>query len=190
WQVRKFEEMGQRAIIFFDEPFLTGFGSAFTTLDRGEVIRVLSETFAAVRQHVEVKIGVHCCGNTDWSMLVETGLDIVNLDSHGFGQSLLLYPEALSDLYARGGLVAWGAIPTLNYTGEETAAGLWTMLKEHLSRLADSGPKQEVVARNSVLTPACSVITPACGMASCSAPAAGHIHRLCAEVAELAKAWN
>jgi hypothetical protein len=196
WQVRKFAGLGLESIVFFDEPILSGFGSAFSALQRDQVIRVLSDMFEAVRAQVEVLIGVHCCGNTAWSMLVETGLDIINIDSHGYGQSLLLYPKALADLYARGGLVAWGAIPTLNYTGDETAAGLWDGLREILDGVAGQGVDQTQVSDQALITPACSLIaahsliTPACGMATRTGPAAEHIHRLLVEVADLARQWS
>ncbi len=196
WQVKKFEDLGQKSIVFFDEPILSGFGSAFSTLDRGQVTQVLSDMFDAVRGQVDVEIGVHCCGNTDWSMLVETGLDIVNVDSHGYGQSLLLYPQALSKLYARGGLVAWGAIPTLNYTGEETSAGLWDRLHEILDGVAGQGVDQSKVSDQALITPACSLIaaqsliTPACGMATRAQAAAERIHQLLSQVADLARQWS
>ena len=53
-------------IIFFDEPSLSSFGLAFSGLNREEVILSLNECFDAVKG---LK-GVHCCGNTDWSVLL------------------------------------------------------------------------------------------------------------------------
>ena len=52
WQVNKLKETGKIPIIFFDEPYLTGFGSAFSAIERNEVIRVLSEVFGYLRERV------------------------------------------------------------------------------------------------------------------------------------------
>ena len=52
------------------------------------------EVFDAI--HAEGAIaGVHCCGNTDWSLLMATSVDVLNLDAYNFLDSLALYPAAL-----------------------------------------------------------------------------------------------
>jgi len=53
WQAAKFRELGKEAVVFFDEPILTGFGSAFFPVSREEVVAMLTDTLEAVllRQH-------------------------------------------------------------------------------------------------------------------------------------------
>ena len=70
WMEKRFNELfpGLKTILFFDEPSLSSFGSAFSSLNREEVILSLNECFNAVKG---LK-GVHCCGNTDWSVLLST----------------------------------------------------------------------------------------------------------------------
>lgn len=182
WQTNAFAAHGKKTIVFFDEAYLSGFGSAFTPIAREDVVRVLSEAFALVRSQADTLIGIHCCGNTDWAMLIETGADIINLDSHGFGQSFLLYPEAVTEFYDRGGVVAWGAVPTLTYTGRETAPELWSILADQLSGLVKLGLPADRIARQALLTPAC-------GTTTLSPEAARHIHQLTPQVAEMARDW-
>lgn len=179
-QARQLAELGRPVMIFFDEPFLSGYGSAFTPLGRDKVVGLLSASLEEARSRAELVTGIHCCGNTEWSLLVEAGADVLNLDSHGFGKHLLLYPEALAQLYDRGGAVAWGAVPTVDYNGRETAEELWTGLRGLLEALAARGFDRDVLGRQ-------SLVTPACGMGGLPLASALAILDLTAEVSRLAR---
>ena len=65
WQVRKLERSGKRPIIFLDEPYLSGFGSAFSPIQRHEVVDMLRIVINYLRNNADVLTGIHCCGNTD-----------------------------------------------------------------------------------------------------------------------------
>ncbi|MBI5523756.1 MAG: hypothetical protein HY910_14100 [Desulfarculus sp.] len=156
-QVRQLAPLGRPVLLFFDEPFLSGYGSAFSPVSREKVVELLGLAAQETRARVDAVLGVHCCGNTDWGMLVDAGLDVLNLDSAGFGEHLLLYPQALRDLYARGGAVAWGAVPTVKFTGQETAPGLWAGLRGLLDKLVASGFDPATLARQALITPACGL---------------------------------
>lgn len=181
-QARQMAPLGRPLMIFFDEPFLSGYGSAFSPIGRDKVIELLGLAAQETRARVpEAVLGVHCCGNTDWGMLVEAGLDVLNLDSVGFGEHLLLYPEALRKLYARGGAVAWGAVPTVEFQGSETPRQLWDQLRGLLDRLAAQGFDPATLARQ-------ALVTPACGLGSLSPDKALAILDLTGQVSELARA--
>lgn len=180
-QARQLAPLSRPLMIFFDEPFLSGYGSAFSPIGRDKVVELLGLAAQETRQRVPAVLGVHCCGNTDWGMLVEAGLDVLNLDSAGFGEHLLLYPQALKQLYARGGAVAWGAVPTLEYQGTETAQELWQGLRGLLDKLVAQGFDPATLARQ-------ALITPACGLGSLSRDKALAILDLTRQVSELARA--
>lgn len=180
-QIRQLAPLGRPVLLFFDEPFLSGYGSAFAPVGRHKVIELLGLAAQETRARVDAVLGVHCCGNTDWGMLVEAGLDVLNLDSAGFGEHLLLYPRALKELYARGGAVAWGAVPTIGYTGQETAQGLWDGLRGLLDRLVTQGFDPATLARQ-------ALVTPACGLGSLEHAKALAILDLTRQVADLARA--
>jgi len=172
--------LGRRVMIFLDEPALSGFGSAFTPVSRETVLGLLGACLEEARARAEMILGVHCCGNTDWSLLVESGAEVINLDSASYGQHLLLYPEAVEALLARGGAVAWGAVPTLEYKGNETAKGLWAGLHVLLAGLEEKGLSRERLASQ-------ALVTPACGMGGLTVEQARAILALTAGVSELAR---
>ncbi len=158
WQAEKFRELGKAPIVFLDEPFLTGFGSAYLPISRDEVTEILTQTLEEARGAAAgpVTLGIHCCGNTDWSLLLNAPIDILSFDSYGYFESLRLYGQALSHYLARGGWLAWGLVPTNEDFQHETPDGLWQRFQAQATRLAEDvhwGLK-EILAQ-SLLTPAC-----------------------------------
>jgi len=159
WQVRELNKTGKRVILFLDEPYLSGFGSAFTPIQRHEVIELLKEVIDYVRGNSEALIGIHCCGNTDWPMILEAGPDIINFDAYGYMDTFLLYPEELTRFLSEGGAIAWGIVPTADFTGEESVEILLSRLNEGLNRFQEWGLDMENLARSSLITPACGMGT-------------------------------
>jgi methionine synthase II (cobalamin-independent) len=159
WQVRKLEKSGGKTIIFIDEPSLSGFGSAFSPVERHVVIDNLRTLIHYLREYSETLIGIHCCGNTDWSMIIEAGPDIINFDAFGYMDYFLLYPDDIMQFLKGGGTVAWGIVPTSNFTGRESAEDLFAKLNEGLQRVYDWGIEPQLLAQRSILTPSCGMGT-------------------------------
>ncbi len=157
WQAEQFRQAGRDAVIFFDEPILTGFGSAFLPVSREEVTTILTETMEAAKEAAPMVVGVHCCGNTDWGLLLSTPLDILSFDSYGFFDHLLLYDQALAAFFQRGGYLAWGLVPTGEELAQETGDSLWERFVSQVERLADLGLGWREVLSHSLLTPACGL---------------------------------
>jgi len=166
WQVKKLAGTGRRPILFLDEPALSGFGSAFSSLEREEVIRIIRMVIDYLKEHAEILIGIHCCGNTDWGMLLETGTDIINFDAFSFLDYFLLYPEEITAFIHRGGIIAWGVVPTLEFTGNETVTELLSILQKGFETLTSWGLSAEDIAN-------CSILTPSCGMGTMTPETAG-----------------
>jgi hypothetical protein len=158
WQVRKLESTGKKVILFLDEPYLSGFGSAFSPVQRQEVVDNLKEVVNYIHSHSDALVGIHCCGNTDWSMIIESGPDIVNFDAFAFMEYFLLYPDDISRFIGdNGGTIAWGIVPTSDLTEAETVENLFSKLQTGINRLYEWGLDPELVAGNSILTPACGM---------------------------------
>jgi hypothetical protein len=159
WQAGELTRSGQHPIIFLDEPYLSGFGSAFSPIERYEVIDMLKEVIDFLRVRSDVLIGIHCCGNTDWSMIIEADPDIINFDAFAYMDYFMLYPDAISRFIKRGGSIAWGIVPTSDFKGTETVEELRLKLEQGLARLKEIGLDPDLIARRSLITPACGMGT-------------------------------
>jgi len=157
WLVKTMSVKGKRTLLFIDEPYLSGYGSAFTPIQRQEVISYIGEVIDYVRSRSNAILGIHCCGNTDWSMIIETGVDIVSFDAFDYLDYFLLYKNEIIRLLRNGGAVAWGVVPTVHFTGKETVGYLKARLEEGLHRFYEWGLDRDMVAERSLVTPACGV---------------------------------
>lgn len=159
FQSKQFARLGARTILFLDEPSLTGYGSAFTPLTEEEVTRILGETIALIREQTEALIGLHCCGNTDWSLLLALDLDIINLDAYGFGPPFLLYAKDIGRFLNRDRAIAWGIVPTAGATGREEATELLDRLAGYFDVLIAEGVDPGRLHTQALLTPSCGMGT-------------------------------
>ena len=165
WQEAELRKRAKNTIIFLDEPYLTSLGSAFITLTSAQVVSLLSEVLAGISG---LK-GVHCCGSTDWPLLLGLPMDIISFDAYNYLDSFLCYPAAIDTFLERGGAIAWGIVPN----DEEV------LKKESLAQLND----RFCEAVNALTRPQFnfrdlvrrSLITPACGLASLSPESAEYV---------------
>lgn len=173
WQERKLRRLCPAVITFVDEPYMSAFGSAFVAVSREQVITLLEEVFSGIQG---LK-GVHCCGNTDWSILLETSVNILNLDAYHYAESLSLYPDAVRAFLERGGVIAWGISPNQDdLIAQETVESLTERLEAALGLLVEKGiPKEDLLAA--------MMITPSCGLDGMSVAAAERVLTLTAGVA-------
>jgi methionine synthase II (cobalamin-independent) len=162
WQVQQLRTVRPNAIIFVDEPYMASFGSAYISLDREQAIAMLDEVFAAIHQEGALA-GTHCCANTDWSVLLATTVDILNLDAYGYMENLALYPEELRAFLDRGGVIAWGIAPTNEEIYEVTPETLAQKLRQGLDLIQEKAQARGVKISSSELATR-SLITPACGL--------------------------
>lgn len=159
WLARQIRSIGRTPIVFFDEPSLTGFGSAFSSLNREAVIQMLNDVAALARSEGEVLVGTHICGNTDWGMITETNIDIINLDAFNNAEHIQLYPKEVKSFLERGGYIAWGIVPTLNFTGEETVEQMAGILINAWKALSNHGIDRELIYSRAIISPACGTGT-------------------------------
>ncbi len=169
WQQRALKEAAPEAetIIFFDEPALAGYGSVYMNVDREAILRALR----GAMEGVEGLRGVHVCANTDWPLILEVGYDIVNFDAYGYLEEFLLWGEEIKKFLSRGGLIAWGMVPTrADDLGRVEPEELLSALKRGLRSLGEAGVGEELLHR--------SLITPSCGAGSLDEDQAARAYRL------------
>jgi methionine synthase II (cobalamin-independent) len=174
WMERKFNDLFPETptMISFDEPSLSSFGSAFSSLNREDVIHSLNECFDAVKG----LRGIHCCGNTDWGVLLTTNLNFLSFDAYSYLETLSLYPKELKAFLERGGILAWGIVPTSEAILKEDVQSLVKRFKEGVKTLAKKGIDPNLLQR--------AILTPSCGTASLSTPLAERVCQLTSEVSK------
>lgn len=166
WQAELLGRFGAPALVFIDEPVLSGFGSsAFISVSADDIRAMLEEVVHHIHQTGGLA-GVHVCGNTDWSILFGTSVDVINLDAYTYFERLILYREALSSFLARGGVVAWGLVPTTgdDLAWRETEDSLARMWLKQAGEVTGPGLSFESLLQHSLITPSCG-----CGSLSESA---------------------
>ncbi len=156
WQIQKFRPYAEQVICFVDEPILSAFGSStYVSVTRENVVAHLQEVIQAI--HADRAIaGVHCCGNTEWSLLIDAGVDIINFDAFDYGETIALYAPAVKAHLERGGMLAWGIVPTSLAIREQTVDTLMAQFNKFVEHLAArAGLERQMIIQQALVTPSC-----------------------------------
>jgi hypothetical protein len=155
FEIELLRKLSPNVIIFIDEPILAAYGSsAYVGVSEEDVISCESELVSAIKNS-RAYCGLHCCGNTDWSLVIRTGVDIVSFDAYSYAHTVALYADSVSAFLDRGGYLAWGIVPTTQEVSAETANSLAKRLSEGFSMLSSKGIKRETLQERAILTPSC-----------------------------------
>ena len=165
--------------MFMDEPSLCGFGSsAYLGVQEEDIKKDLNE-IAGIIHAEQAWAGVHCCENTDWSLLLKSDIDVLNFDAYGFFDRLFLYKDELVNFMRSGGTLAWGIVPTHaeEMISAVSAESLMQRWKQEAQQLVAAGLSMEMIVRQ-------SLVTPSCGAGSLSPAAALRVLELLQEVSQ------
>lgn len=159
WINKKIKEASPEStpVIFLDEPTMAQYGtSAFITVKREDIVGAINETATIIQQHGAI-VGTHCCGKTDWSMIIDSGVDVISFDGFYFGESLALYAKEIETFLQNGGYIAWGLIPTLDKIALEKASiqTILNIFEDSKNHLLKKGVNEKLILKNSFITPAC-----------------------------------
>ncbi len=185
WQVRQLSKFGRPAIIFFDEPALAGFGSsAFISISHNEVSNCFEEVIKAVHSEGGLA-GIHVCANADWSLVLQSSVDIVSFDAYSFFDRFILYPDQIKEFINSGRILAWGIVPTSSTLDieKETTDSLVAKWQDKACELEKLG-----IDKSKIFTQ--SLITPSCGTGSLSFDHAKQVLRLTREVSDRLRSIN
>ncbi|MGB6874075.1 MAG: methionine synthase [Dehalococcoidia bacterium] len=162
WQENILRKISPNTIIFVDEPYLVSLGSVFTPIPEEKVPALLEEVIKGIKG---VK-GLHCCGNTNWSVLLDTPIDILSFDAYNYASSLSTHSDKVKSFLEGGGSIAWGIVPNEEEAlAKESLSGLRDRLEEAMAPFTRDGVKfRQLIAQG--------LITPSCGLESLSPEAA------------------
>jgi methionine synthase II (cobalamin-independent) len=161
WQEKRLSTISRNTIIFVDEPYLTSLGTAFVAIRSEQVTTLLDEVLSGISG---LK-GIHCCGSTDWPLLLKTSTDILSFDAYNYADSLSCYPDEVKSFLKRGCGIAWGIVPNdEDALVKESTASLYDRLGETIAPFTRDGvSSRQLIAQ--------SLLTPSCGLASVSTEA-------------------
>jgi len=159
-QARLLGRLARRGIpplVFIDEPAMVGFGSSgFSGISREMVSEAVGEVITGVHRGGAVA-GVHICANGDWQPVLASAADIVSFDAYSYFDNLILYRQPLLDFLARGGVLAWGIVPTGDVAALERATedSLYALWRGQLAKLRALGVDEKQMVARILITPSC-----------------------------------
>ena len=158
WQERLIQDMlpGVQTMVNFGEPSLIVHSSAVGSGVRENIIHALNEVIGAVNGLT----CIHCCANIDWTILMESNTDVINFDAYEYMDKIALYPKEWNRFLERGGILAWGIVPTSNEKiVSESVETLMERLEEGFEVLVGNGVNRERLLEASMITPSCTTST-------------------------------
>ena len=181
WRVREVRKLfpGIQVLTLMVEPALNVYTSSIGTGTWDEIKNALDEVMNAA----DGVAGVHCCANFDWSLLMSSAARTINFDAYRYGETMALYTTALTEFLARGGMVAWGIVPTHDpaVLDAENAASLVDKLEQTLDWVVEKGVDRDLLLESSWVTPSCDIV-------SLSVERGERVYELTREVSELMRA--
>jgi hypothetical protein len=157
-QLARLKKINKNAFMFIDEPGLQFLWSAMAGYNDITAKTDLENFF----NMIDRPRGIHLCGNPDWQFLLGLDMDIVSLDIYTNGEVFKTYAKPLKDFLDRGGVIAWGLVPT-NFepfekedmnTLEEKIEDIWDVLSKQ-------GIDKDFLISRSLISPAtCCLVNP------------------------------
>lgn len=156
WQAETLRKINQNIIMFIDEPYLASLDSGILNLDKKKIEEVLLELIAAGKK-ANVKVGIHCCGNTDWDFILKLNPDILSFDTYNHIDNVIIYADTIKEFIAGGGSLALGIVPTDKGKRDETSDSLLVFFENILNGFQNKGVGKEIILRSSLITPSCGM---------------------------------
>ncbi len=156
WQEQQLRKVSPHTVFLLDEPALGT--RVFTRLvlqdavSKERAAEMIGITLAGVRG---LK-GVHVCSWPDIPYLATLPVDILSFDSYLFSLSLARYgAREIREHIQRGGIIAWGAVPTDGDIIATASAEALFGKREPLARSLELDMGE--IARHSLFTPSCGL---------------------------------
>jgi methionine synthase II (cobalamin-independent) len=154
WQIDALKPHAAKIIVFIDEPILSALGSsAYLGVSQEESLRMIKEMTGTIQGEGGLA-GIHCCGNADWPLVIKSGADIINFDAYDYVDTISLYPEEFRGFLEKGGLLAWGIVPTSDAITSERPESVKRRFHTGIEMLSRHIPDRLLLSQI-LLTPSC-----------------------------------
>jgi hypothetical protein len=157
-QLSRLKKINSNAFMYVDEPGMQFVFSGMSGYGESAARNDLEIFFDGI----ERPRGIHLCGNPDWSFLLGLDIDILSIDIYTNGEVFTSYTPAIGRFLDRGGVLAWGIVPT-NFEPfeKENQDSLFGMLTGFWEKLAKKGVDLHQLLAQSLLSPAtCCLVNP------------------------------
>ncbi|MGC7845919.1 hypothetical protein ACP3TJ_02470 [Desulforudis sp. 1088] len=155
WQAGKLGGYARQALVFIDEPGASIYGqSTYITVTREMIAEDLKTIVKAIKA-AGAKAGIHSCAAVDWGILYDAGPDIVSFDAYEYFSSLIPFRSETAEFIGRGGVLAWGIVPTSDKAYGETGESLAVRLSGYWNKAAGWGIDPALIKSLAIVTPAC-----------------------------------
>ncbi len=137
--------------MFIDEPGLQFIFSAMSGYSEQKAKTDLDEFLTMI----ESPKGIHLCGNPDWDFLLGMDMDILSFDIYTNAQIFASCARSIKSFLDRGGVLAWGIVPTgFESFEKENLQFLSFKLETIWKTLKEKGIDMDHILNNSLLSPA------------------------------------
>ena len=144
---------GATALFYLDEPGL--YALQRTNAQHLVALQEIKVLVMALQREGAL-VGLHCCGNTEWDLLLDSGVDLLSLDVRLSLDAALEERSAVERFLESGAAFSLGIIPT-NVTASFAVSELVDSVEASLIATFGRSRAREVMMR--------AVLTPACGLA-------------------------
>ena len=156
-------------LLLIDEPRLSSLMDHDFSITPDVAVDLISTSMAAVSH--DVAVGLHCCGPCDVATMLESGPQVISIPA---SPDLVEYAGYIGRFVDAGGVVAWGAVPTVGPTPMR-ADRYWKALSALWCQLVERGVDAGALRRQ-------ALVTPDCGLSGHQVSTARRVARLTAEV--------
>jgi hypothetical protein len=118
------------------------------------VVEHLNAVINAIHKEKAIA-GIHCCGNTEWTILIDAGVDVISFDAYDYAETIAYYSGQIKSFLENGGVLAWGIVPTSDKVNAESAESLVKKLDSSIGNLASKGIGESLIWEKCLLTPSC-----------------------------------
>ena len=151
WQIDRLKSAGLPVLMFVDEPALCLEAPSLNAVSEEKRLSALASTLQDARVR-GAYAGLHCCAARPFERMLRARPDILSFDAHE-GLDLFFADSHALDFVHRGGLIAYGIVPTRPGLNAVDSASIFIRWLQAASK---AGDPQEL-ARRAMITATCGL---------------------------------